>query len=802
MIKEFDQPLIDEKFAGLKALCKDFTKSDLAILEKAYQFALKVYDRRQHASGEMKIAQSIEVAKIVSGEIGLRITSVIAALLHDIIDAPDENLSEVVKQFGSDVATIVKGFKKISAIRSDKAGLQSENFRSLYLHSVEDIRVIFIKIAHRLYDMRIYPSLPDHHKKWFLDDVQLIYIPIAHRLGLYQIKAELEDFTFKYLNPAEYNRIVAKINESKEEQNRYIQKFIQPIIKVLASEKIICDIKSRTKTISSIKKKMDKQGVDIDQVYDLFAIRVILTGTLTDEEFQFLENFEQSPGYTLTTRHAKRSKKEKSSEITLTNFDGETDEELEIGNKIKEKERVLIDHQRKRYTELLNSEKTACWKVYSLITNIYTPNPKRLRDWISAPKPSGYESLHTTVLGPDDRYVEVQIRTKRMDDHAEKGSAAHWRYKESAYGKDIASWMEDVRNLIDNMRTQHLDLGTSAKVLNDSGKIYVFTPEGDLRELRKGATVLDFAFDIHSNVGCGCIGGKINGKVMPIRHELQNGDKVEIIISKKQKPNSDWLNFVVTSKAKSRINRALREQKYSEAENGKETLQRKFKNWKIELNDQAYNRILKRYGFRKPVDLHFNIATGKINVLEIKEIFTGMEEIDEKADKSIIPSDLTEQLIETQSEKDQGYILIEAGVSNLNYSLAKCCNPIAGDNIFGFVTVNSGIKIHRYDCPNAGQLREKYPYRIIKAKWKESSKMQFFVSNLRIVGNDRIGLVSDVTKLISNDLKVNIKDLSFSTNGGAFEGKVKVQVRDVDHLGFLKQKLLKIKGITRVVRFD
>jgi len=802
MIKEFDQKLIDEKYGELIELCKGFSAPDFENLNKAYRFALDFYNGKMHESGELKISQSLEVAKIVAGEIGLRVTSVIAALLHDYIDSPSENLEVVEKEFGSEVMIIVKGFKKISAIRSDKAGLQSENFRSLYLNSVEDIRVIFIKIAHRLYDMRIYPNLPNHQKKWFLDDVQLIYIPIAHRLGLYQIKAELEDYTFKYLNPGEYNQIVLKVNESKEEQNKYIKKFVQPIEAILNAENIDCEIKSRAKTIASIKKKMDKQGVDIDQVYDLFAIRVILTKTLNEEEAQFVEDFEQSPQYNIATRSNKKARKEKTSEIILTDFDGDSDQELEIEKRMKEEERNYLEQKRKRYSDLLNIEKTACWRVYSLITNIYPPNPKRLRDWISAPKPSGYESLHTTVLGLDDRYVEVQIRTRRMDDHAEKGSAAHWRYKETAYGKDVGSWMEDVRDLIDNVGTQQLDLGASAKVHNDSGKIYVFTPNGDLRELRKGATVLDFAFDIHSSIGCGCTGGKINGKVVPIRHELQNGDKVEIITSKKQKPNSDWLKYVVTSKAKNRINRALREEKFSEAENGRDILVRKFKNWKLELNDHAYNRILKRYGIKKPVDLHFNIATGKINVLEIKEIFTGVEEIDEKTERSNLPPEVTEQLIESQSEKDHGYILIEAGVSNLNYSLAKCCNPIAGDTIFGFVTVNSGIKIHRNDCPNAALLKEKYPYRMMKAKWKENRTMQFFVSNLRIVGNDRIGLVSDVTKVISNDLKVNIKDLSFAAKGGAFEGMVKVQVRDVDHLGFLKQKLLKIKGITKVVRFD
>jgi GTP pyrophosphokinase len=450
----------------------------------------------------------------------------------------------------------------------------------------------------------------------------------------------------------------------------------------------------------------------------------------------------------------------------------------------------------------MDSEKTACWRVYSLITNIYTPNPKRLRDWISTPKTSGYESLHTTVLGPSDRYVEVQIRTRRMDDEAEKGVAAHWRYKESAYGKNVDVWMNDVRNVLENLGARQLDDGSASKIHINSDKIYVFTREGDLRELRTGATILDFAFDIHTDVGSKCTGGKVNDKVVPIRHELQNGDKVEIITSKRQKPNIDWLKYVVTSKAKARINRALREDKFKEAEHGKESLMRKLKNWKIDFSDQNINKVTKHYGFQKPIDLYFQIATGKVDLLEVKHLFSEPEETSLKSQTDNGNFELTEELIESQSEKDQGFILIEAGVTNLNYSLAKCCNPIAGDRIFGFVTVNHGIKIHRYDCPNAPQLLEKYPYRIIRSRWKESMSRHFFTSNLRILGLDRMGLLNDITKVITNDLKVNLKGMSFKTEGSNFEGNVKVQVRDVEHLAFLKLKLLKVKGVTRVVRFE
>jgi len=802
MMQDDKVKLILDRYNELLHSCVDCSENELHNLEKAFDYAQNKYGQQVNETGELKIIQSLNVAIIISEEIGLRSASVVSALLHDIIDSPEENLLEVEQLFGTEVSVIIKGFKKISGMHSEKVSLQSENFRSLYLSSVDDIRIIFIKMAHRLYDMRIYPKLPNDLKKWFLSDVKYLYIPIAHRLGLYQIKAELEDYEFKYSQPDDYNQIVLKLNESREEQEKYIQKFIRPIHQVLKQDNVSYDIKSRTKSISSIKKKMIKQGVDIEQVYDLFAIRVILTECLSDEEYKFVEEFQKFLDKKGDQRLLKKTKKSKLSEKENTDPEKQFHADIEIEQEMRKDELSLFEGNRKKYLDLMHEEKTICWRAYSLITNIYPPNPKRLRDWISAPKTSGYESLHTTVLGPEGRYVEVQIRTKRMDDHAEKGSAAHWRYKESAYGKDQGTWMNDIRDVLDNMGAQKLDDGTVSKIRADSEKIYVFTPQGDLRELRNGATILDFAFDIHTNLGCACAGGKVNGKVVPIRHVLQNGDRVEITASKKQKPNSDWLNNVVTPKAKSRINRAIRDEKFKEAEGGKDILKRKFKNWKIELNDQNINKITRHFSFKKHFDLYFNIAIGKVDMLAVKQLFKNPDEIEENIENTPMPFELTEEIIESQSEKDQGYILIDAGVTNINYSLAKCCNPIAGDRIFGFVTVNNGIKIHRYDCPNASQLLTKYPYRIIKSRWKVSREMQFFVTNLRIVGTDRMGLLNDITKLISNDLKVNMKDINFKTGGTTFVGIIRVQIRDVEHLGFLKQKLLKINGITKVVRFD
>ncbi len=799
--KEAEEKEILKHFEVLKTACANCPPDEQEKLERAFNVAKSVYRDQRNETGELRIIQSLKVARIVAEEIGLKQVSVIAALFHDMIDHADQEFPEnVEKEFSEVITTIVRGFKKISGFHSEKVSLHSENFRSLYLNTVEDIRIIFIKMAHRLYDMRNYQLLPEKLKTWFLDDVRYLYIPIAHRLGLYRIKAELEDFELQYSNPDEYRQIAFKLNESRDEMEKYIKRFISPIRKVLEQEQMQFELKSRTKTISSIKRKMEKQGVDLDQVYDLFAIRIIITDTLNKEEFEFVEAYEKY----LNEHGDPRSERKLKMEISGNGTENEEEfhDELAIEKEIQREKIQEFEAKRKQYLDLMHREKTACWKTYSLITNIYSPNPKRLRDWISAPKASGYESLHTTVLGPDNKYVEIQIRTKRMDEHAETGNAAHWRYKESAYGKDVGSWMNDIRNVLENMGADKLDDGTTSKIVSGSDKIYVFTPQGDLRELRNGATVLDFAFDIHTGVGTKCAGGKINDKVVPIRHKLYNGDRVEIITSKKQKPNIDWLNYVVTSKAKGRINRALREEKFKEAESGKETLTRKFKNWKIDFNDRNISSIIKYYNLQKPVDLFFNIAIGKINILEIREIFQTLEIDDRKTDPASPNFELTEEIIESQSEKDHGYIMIEAGVSDLNYSLAKCCNPIAGDKIFGFITVNKGIKIHRTDCPNAKQLLKHYPYRKIETRWKETRSTQFFITNLKIVGSDRLGIINDITKIISNDLKVNMKDIRFETKGSVFEGVIKVQIRDVEHLGFLKQKLLKVKGVDKVIRFD
>ncbi len=806
-ITEIELDEITSKFHHLKQICRDCSPEDLQKLDAAFNFAKTQYAGKRKHSGESMLMHGLSVAIIVADEIGLRAGSVIASLLHDIIDSPDENCDQVEAQFGNDVATIVRGFKKISSFHSDKVRLQSENFRSLFLSMIDDVRIIFIKMAHRLHDMRNYEKLPENLRTTFLNDVQYLYIPIAHRLGLYQIKAQLEDLSLKHLQPDAYARIASRLDESREQQEKYIRQFIKPVATHLGDAAFEFEILSRAKTISSIKKKMEKQEVSLDQIYDLFAIRVVLKNVLTPKEERFIDSFKDELASHGDSRNLRKTRKLKENDDEADDFEqpkakkGQNKQEQALIDEIREKERKDFECKRKHYLNLLEKEKTACWQTYSIITNIYQPNPKRLRDWITTPKDSGYESLHTTVLGPLDRWVEVQIRTERMDNEAELGNAAHWRYKEAAYGKNVDRWMLDVRNVLETLGVQQLDDRNTAKIDTESDRIYVFTPTGDLRELKNGATILDFAFEIHTDVGSKCIGGKLNGKIVPIRHKLKNGDQVEIVTAKNQHPHPDWLNVVVTSKAKNRINRSLREAKFKEAEIGKDILHRKFRNWKIELNERELARILKYFNFRKPVDLYFNIATEKVDPQEIKLLFKTPEEIEERIEKADADFDFEEQ-IETQSEKDHGYITIDSGVSQLNYTLAKCCNPIAGDRIFGFVTVNQGIKIHRYDCPNAKDMLTRFDYRVRKARWKETKNMKFFITNLRIVGNDRVGLVNEVTKAISEDLKVNMKSISFQSQGSSFEGLIKVQVRNAEHLSYLKQKLLKIKGVIKVGRFD
>jgi GTP pyrophosphokinase len=681
-------------------------------------------------NGEYILLHSISVARIAVIELGLSTDSLIACLLHNIFDNPDHPFlpAEIKKDYRVGVAEILEGILKINSLNTENIAVQSENFRRLMMALSGDVRVILIKIADQLQDMRTLDKLPETMQQHISVDSWHLYAPLAHRLGLYKINSELLDLSLKYLHPAEYKHIVEKLRETTVERANFVSAFVKPIEKKLKSRGFDFEMKARTKSIYSIWNKMKKQEVDFHEVYDLFAIRIILN-----------------------------SKPE--------------------------------------------NEKAECWQVFSVVTEEYLSNPERLRDWITFPKSNGYESLHTTVLGPDKKWVEVQIRTRRMDDIAENGLASHWRYKEGkAGGKELDEWLKNIREVLENPQLSPADFIEDFKVNIYEDEIFVFTPKGDLIKLRAGATLLDFAYEIHSQIGDHCVGGKVNGKLVTLKYRLKNGDQPLVETSNNQKPKLDWLDFVITSKAKSRIKASLNEEQKREADNGREILKRKFKNWKIELNDQVIRDLLKHFKLKLASELYYQISVGKIDPLGVKEVISAHEEESPKERLSeILPP---AELKELSFDSGDDYLVIDNDLKNVNYKLAACCNPIFGDDIFGFVTIREGIKIHRETCPNAKQMIERYPYRLIRAKWRETGKRNSFQATVRVAGSDRIGMVNDLTHTIAKEVGVQMRSITINSENSSFEGILRVFVNDTHHLDFLMQKLKNIKGVDSVTRSD
>ncbi len=720
-----DNKRIVEIYKELLGFCKPFIKKEeIAKLRNAYELVLKHHRPNWEKTGEDFVYHSIGVAKIALKELNLGITSVICSLLHNVVDEYNIKQEDIQDQFGSDVAIILDGHSKLSEIKTEKISVHSDNFRKLYLSLVKDIRVILIKLAHRLHDMRNYYLIEEHKREKFLQEVNHIYIPIAHRLGLYHVKNELEEYWMKYTQPIIYQNIERKIKDSRTKQTVFIQDFIQPINRELFKQKIKFDVIGRPKSIHSIWRKMKKQNVEFEEVYDIFAIRII------------------------------------------------------IDSKLK-------------------NEKADCWKVYSIVTDIYQPNPKRLRDWISSPKPSGYESLHATVIGPNGKWVEVQIRSQRMDKVAEQGLAAHWKYKDGGAKKEQDEWMNKLREVIENPDSVKEDIKDYSKIELYSDKIFIFTPEGDLKKLPNGATVLDFAYDIHTSVGDMCSGARVNNGIVPIRHVLKNGDKVEIITSKNQKPKLDWLNFVVTNKAKSKIKRAIKEEKFQEAELGKEILRRKLRNRKIQFSDAVIDKLIKQYKLESSVDLYYLIAIEKIDLSDIKKTIAEDNNVEQKP----VPKTNGKQEVQKSAEKDTDFMLIDDSIDNLDYDLAKCCNPISGDAVFGFVTIGKGITIHRINCPNARQMLSKYNYRVIDVKWRQTDEQKTYLTTLQVIGSDEVGILNNITSVISSDFKVNMVSLKVdSSKEGKFEAHFKLNVKGTGHLDGLIRRILKIKGVRKAIR--
>lgn len=733
--QEQEQKEILKEFRDLVRACRPSMKEgDEKILTEAFEMASKAHEGIRRKSGEPYILHPIAVARIAIEEIGLGTTSAICALLHDVVEDTDTTLVEIENAFGPNVSRIVDGLTKINIIKGvtdnkpkDSVALQAENLKKILLTLSEDVRVILIKIADRVHNMRTLTSMPERKQVRIASETMYIYSPMAHRLGLYAIKTELEDLGLKYINSEKYKEIAKKLAQTKRDRNRYIKDFIDPL-EALLKEKGLgkFDIFGRSKSIHSIFNKIRTKNVEFEEIYDLFAIRIVI---------------DVPP----------------------------------------------------------EKEKEECWKAYSIISDIYRPIVERLRDWISNPKSNGYESLHTTVMGPEGKLVEVQIRSKRMNEIAEMGVAAHWKYKGgSGSGNELDKWIERVREALQNPDTDAVDFVNDFKHNLYEKDLYVFTPNGDLRTLRAGATVLDFAYDIHTEIGKKCIGAKIKTKLHPISHKLKNGDQVEILTSKKQKPSEDWLKFAATTKARSRIKSDLKEEKRLIADDGKMMFERKMKSLKAPVTQGLIDEVVTYFKQKDSLDFFYNIATESFDLNELKKLTFVGGKIQNLVDRKPVP---------IAQDADYGInqdvdLMIFGGLDNIDYTISPCCKAKPGDDVFGFITINTGIKIHRKTCPNAPDLREKYPYRIVKTKWANESNQMAFLTGLRITGVDDVGLINQLTNIISKELNINMRSISFDTTDDLFEGNITVFVKDNAELKKLIKRIKELDGVHSVKRYE
>ena len=730
---------ISKRYRKILKTAKQFIKEgDTKLIRKALNISMEAHKEMRRKSGEPYIYHPLEVALICVEEIGLGPTSTICALLHDVVEDTTITLKEINQDFGPKVAQIIDGLTKIAENFEQTQSAQAENFRKMLLTLSEDVRVILIKLADRLHNMRTLGSMARNSQLKIAHETIYIYAPLAHRLGLYQIKSELEDLYLKYTEPEVYKDISTKINISKFTRKKLIDGFMKPISKRLKDAGIDFYIKGRPKHIYSIWKKLSQQNVSFDNIYDLFAIRIIL-------------------------------------------------------NNISPLER--------------DKEKAACWQAYSIVTDEYRPNPDRLKDWISTPRANGYESLHTTVMSNTGVWVEVQIRTERMDEIAEKGYAAHWKYKgtDTSLDKPLDQWLNTVRDTLasgDNSAIEFME-DFRGNLFNE--EVFVFTPKGDLKVLRKGATVLDFAFEIHTEIGRKCTAGKVNSHLVPISYVLQNGDQVEILTTKNQKPSEDWLRFVVTSKAKARIKDLLKESNKSYVTEGKEVITKKLKNLGLESNLETFNQLRAFFNKKDYNELFYFFGKGYLLPDEIKKFKQEREAIANRQKKIVIDEKAFKDAKSFEKEikkvKGNDTLLIGDDMQQIDFTLARCCNPIPGDDVFGFLTINEGIKIHRNLCPNAQQLLSNYGNRVIKARWASQIEKSYLVT-INLDGIDRVGMIQDISKVISSELLINMRGLSVETYDGIFEGKIKVYVFDTQHLDILMTKLEEIDGVSSVSRAD
>lgn len=718
----------------LRTSYQTLSEEDKAQIRLAFEVAVDAHKDQRRKSGEAYVFHPIAVAQIVAEEIGLDATSIMAALLHDVVEDSHYTLDYIEEQFGPTVARIVDGLTKIAGLKKDtnNNSLQAENFRKMLLTLNDDVRVILIKIADRYHNMLTLGSMRPDKRVKIASETLYIYAPLAHRIGLYNIKNTLEDLALKYIEPEAYTSIEQNIADSSDNNEQYIEHFKSIIKDALDREKIKFQIKGRMKSISSIHKKMLSQNVSFNEIYDKFAVRVIYKAKPEEEKF-------------------------------------------------------------------------LAWKIYSIITDYFTPNPVRLRDWITSPKSTGYEALHITVMGPDRKWVEVQIRSERMHEIAEKGYAAHYKYKHGEQKEvGIETWLNRLQEALESSNRSAVDFVEEFKLNLYAKEIFVFTPKGDLISLPKGATPLDFAFHVHTEVGLKTRGARVNGKLVPLSSVLKSGDQVEIITSENAKPTSNWLDYCHTAKALSKIRSSLNAEKKSIADEGREVLRRKLRALKIKFSEDTVNKLVNHFKLKTSQDLFYRIGSGSITNSMIKTFAASYNNtlisfFTSRIRKS--PKEKSEEFIDDQQLSQQFDMLVFGEEEErLNYTLASdCCKPIPGDEVFGFLTVNDGIKVHKKNCPNAVALQSKFSYRIMQARWIDSSQQDFF-ADINITGIDQMGLVSSITQIISQQMHVGMKSISFSEKGGTFSGSIRVIVKNNDILNSVIKKLRQVSGVDKVIR--
>ena len=732
-IQEEDKLLIQRAYRTLlQSFKKELNEEDQHNIRMAYEMAVEAHSQQRRKSGEPYIMHPIEVARICIEEIGLGPTAAICALLHDVVEDTPITLEEIHEKFGERIALIVDGLTKLDSAYNAESP-QAENFRKVLSTLTVDVRVVLIKMADRIHNMRTLGAMPRHKQLKIAAETSFIYAPLAHRLGLYSFKTEFQDLCMKITDRESYSGIAKKLQETKQARNEYIDTFIQPLKEKLDESGIAYRVTGRPKSIYSIWNKLKTKKVPFEEIYDLFAVRFIVDVPIPQE-------------------------------------------------------------------------KSTCWQVYSMVTDVYRPIPERLKDWVTVPKSNGYESLHTTVVGPGGRFVEVQIRSERMDEIAERGFAAHWKYKGVSNSPNVyENWLDSVREIMDNPSADALEFLSDFKTSLFNDEVFVYTPKGDMKILPKGATALDFAFAIHTDVGSKSTAIKINNKLVPMGYKLQNGDKILVTTSKNQKPNENWLKMVVTARAKSKIRSALRENLKKQGAFGKEALERKFKNLKIDYSEANIDTLIKFKKLKSHLDFYFEIAEGRIDINELLKNFEvehGKLELIKEEPPVTVKEELEQIRIQQPATSKSGIFINGEPAEHYKFSLATCCNPVNGDDIFGYVS-NTGLKIHRSNCPNSTNLMARYGYRVLKAEWKDSDANTDFTVNLIITGVDKgVGVIENITSKISSGMGLNIRSFHIDGNEGYFEGKVKLLVQDKNQLYLVIKALKELEGISSVTRVE